>query len=241
MSQIARLLALTLPALIAFQALAEGMTLGLSGGWAMATVRGDDTDLVTTADEADRSARQGFFAGLDVGYTLPIGLSFGSGARFVSKGYRVTYKGDSLDGGDSFSSADGDTEEKLNANYLELPLLFGYHANVDDTFHFSLAAGPYVGFLISQSYAVEDENGDSVFTNDVENVEILKGFDFGVEVQARFLAGLSKEDRIGLTVGYSFGMLNVADQDEVEQELNLFDFDAKNSALMLGLAYEHSF
>jgi hypothetical protein len=218
------------------------VSVGLSGGWAMASVGGDegtsDTDLNedlndTDADEG-RGARQGFYAGLDVNYTLPAGLVFGSGLRFHAKGFRADNNNEDND----FSST-GDTQETLNVSYLEIPLLLGYRLAASEAFSMVIAGGPYAAFAVAQSYQVEDENGTELIVDD--ELKMMKGFDFGLEIQARFMASLSAADSLGLQVAYSFGLANAANEAELEDELGLYDYEASNRSFMLGLAYEHAF
>jgi hypothetical protein len=83
-----------------------------------------------TAGLSNAVSKTGPILGVNIGFNL-MGIALGTGFNFSSKGFQ------------SGSST------PYNANYLNIPLLFAFNFNISKV-EIDLAAGPYVGILLSQ-------------------------------------------------------------------------------------------
>ncbi len=125
--------------------------------------------------------------------------------------------------------ADFNSEAKLN--YLLIPILakFGWDLDAQKKFRITVAAGPYVGFLLS---AKQVTSGNSQLYLDPAGMEPLpigsQSFDttnniksqlnttnFGVDgsVGIEYLLGKTKHDKIFFEVGGNYGFLNIQKGD----------------------------
>lgn len=121
--------------------------------------------------------------------------------------------------------ANFNSEAKLD--YLLIPILakFGWDLNVQKNFRITVAAGPYVGFLLSANQVT---SGNSTLYLDPGQMEALpigpQSFDttnniksqlnttnFGVEgsVGIEYLLGKTRHDKIFFEVGGNYGFLNI--------------------------------
>ena len=105
--------------------------------------------------------------------------------------------------------ADGST--KLNMNYLNIPLLFGFGNR------FSIQAGPQVGFLLSAK-EVGELNGSSM---DDDLMDFSNTVDFSLVLGLEFKAS----ENIALGSRLNYGMTNVFKEiDDYEIENRVFHF-----------------
>ena len=88
-------------------------------------VNGDTTGLSNT------NSKTGPMIGVNVNFNL-LGIALGTGFNYSSKGF----------------STGGSGQE--SANYINIPLLFAFNFDVGKKVQVDLAAGPYVGILLSQ-------------------------------------------------------------------------------------------
>ena len=88
-------------------------------------VNGDTTGL------SNANSHTGPMLGVNVNFNL-LGLALGTGFNFSSKG---------------FQTGSGTQE---NANYMNIPLMFAFGFDVSKKATIDLAAGPYIGILLSQ-------------------------------------------------------------------------------------------
>ncbi len=88
-------------------------------------VNGDTTGL------SNANSKTGPMIGLNVNFNL-LGIALGTGFNYSSKGFST--------GG----------SEQESANYINIPLMFAFNFDVGKKVQVDLAAGPYVGILLSQ-------------------------------------------------------------------------------------------
>jgi hypothetical protein len=88
-------------------------------------VNGDTTGL------SNSNSKTGPMVGVDVSFNL-LGFALSTGFNYSSKGFST--------GG----------SQQVNANYINIPLMFAFNFDVGSKVQVDLAAGPYVGILLSQ-------------------------------------------------------------------------------------------
>ncbi|MDL2241381.1 PorT family protein [Bacteroidales bacterium OttesenSCG-928-L03] len=112
-----------------------------------------------------------------------------------------------------------------NLNYLQLPIYAGYRIDLGTGLELILAAGPYFSYGV---YASNDEfkkNGGLVK---------LDRFDMGLS----FMGGIQLNDKMQITVGYDWGVKNIADSDKWDSgESNIKLPSIRNRNLKLSVGY----
>ncbi len=88
-------------------------------------VNGDTTGL------SNANSKTGPMVGVNVNFNL-LGIALGTGFNYSSKGFSTGGSGQG------------------NANYINIPLMFAFNFDVGTKVQIDLAAGPYVGILLSQ-------------------------------------------------------------------------------------------
>lgn len=141
--------------------------------------------------DADMDAKIGFNAGVTMDYAITNEMYVLTGLELNSKGAKQSLEGDKV---------------TMNLLYLQLPVHFGYKLQVAEATKLVFHAGPYVGFGVAgKSSATVD--GEKV-KEDSFGDEGFKRFDFGLGL------GVGAEfGKIGVGLGYDFGLLNIIDAD----------------------------
>lgn len=163
-------------------------TVGITGGASFANVT-----VKSGGISVSPKLKTGITAGLFIDAPLSSNFSFQPALNFVQKGYVV--KEDSY-------------KDKLNLNYLEVPLNFVYHTNKSEGFF--IGAGPSVAFGISG----KEKYTDSDFPEDNSTDKIkfgssddeIKRIDFGANV----LAGYKLAGGFMVSGNYNLGLSNIA-------------------------------
>lgn len=139
--------------------------------------------------DADMDAKIGFNAGVTMDYAITNEMYVLTGLELNSKGAKQSLEGDKV---------------TMNLLYLQLPVHFGYKLQVAEATKLVFHAGPYVGFGVAgKSSATVD--GEKV-KEDSFGDEGFKRFDFGLGL------GVGAEfGKIGVGLGYDFGLLNIID------------------------------
>lgn len=152
----------------------------------------------------DGNTRTGFHAGVII--DIPFVESFGlqTGLFYSSKGT-------------SYEALDGDIEETISMNYLELPILASYRYNFNEATQFQFNTGPYVAYGLSGTLKVK-EYGGITQKADFFDFDDTKRFDVGWQVGC----GLKFAKNFYIGVAYEFGFMNVVD-----------DAKSKNSNFMV--------
>jgi hypothetical protein len=132
-----------------------------------------------TTGLSNAESKTGPVLGLNIGFNL-MGIALGTGFNYSSKGFQ------------SGSST------PYNANYLNIPLLFAFNFNISKV-EIDLAAGPYVGILLSEDkneyYALK--NIDLGLTGSVQGTYFFNRFMgalLGVKYEHGGLNGLLEEN-----------------------------------------------
>ena len=163
-------------------AAAQGLTYGVKGGVALATLAEEDEGDTISFDN-----RVGLIAGGFVNWPLAGRLSLQPEALFTQKGARVEEGGGTL------------TQQ---LDYLDVPVLVQYRLSGSDARYLSLFAGPAIGVRLRArsrasfgGTAVEDDVSDQVTSTDLSIVGGL-GYQRGrVSIEGRYAWGVSDIDK----------------------------------------------
>ena len=166
---------------------------GISAGPAFANITAKSEGISVSSPKL----KVGFTAGLFVDALLSSNFSFQPALNFVQKG--AMWK-------------DGSAKDKLNLNYIEMPLNFVYNTTQHDGFF--VGGGPSLGIGISgrEKYTdkdfPEDNSNDKItFGSDEDDI---KRADFGVN----FLAGYKLSGGITVAANYNLGLSNIANKSD---------------------------
>jgi hypothetical protein len=176
----------------------------------------DDSNLPTP------SSNFGFTAGLNIDHSLSEKVSITSGINFSVKGFNILSNTTIL-------NEDVSVEGRLNLNYLEVPVLFGYSIYLQKT-KLIFLGGPYMAFGVGGQgkSTIKFRNRTANETRDVSwgNKEgDLKRVDFGgqVGIGAQF-------SKLKVNCLYGLGFPNVFANRAENQEF-------RNSVISLALNY----
>lgn len=138
---------------------------------------------VANVDASGCSSRIGFHAGI----RTTIGIPSVSNGFYGNAGALLSLKG---------TKAAGIT---FNPYYLDIPVHFGYKYAINETLALFGEFGPFFGIgLFGKT------DGLDVFSDEVG----YKRFDFGLGLRA----GLEFNQKVPVSIGYDFGVLDVADE-----------------------------
>ena len=167
---------------------------GARVGLNVSTITGDDTDNA----KAKAGMNLGGVIGLRVSDTTPI---------FLESGLYFTMCG-----------AKGEGKEKIDLNYLEIPILFKYGIQVTDDIAVLPYLGPTFRFGVGGSMKTDDGTGAG-------NTNTMTSFksdrysrpDVGMKI------GCGAEyNKLYLELGYQFGITNIRDDDNISQHNGAF-------------------
>lgn len=151
-------------------------------------------------DASGTDAKIGFNAGVTLDYGFTPDVYLLTGLQLTTKGFKVKV-----------------LSEKLTSNlmYLQLPVHVGYKLTVAEATKIVFHAGPYAAYGIGGKTEGEKSFQDGAY----------KKFDFGVGL------GVGAEfGKIGVDLGYDFGLANINDTD--------VDGKLKNMNAYLTLGYK---
>ena len=204
-----KVLFIALMAIFAVNASAQDIAFSVNAGVGMANFYGDGTD------ESDAKFAYKVGVGMEVPFTEMWSLQ--TGLNFVSKGA----KGD----------LEGVADTKINALYLELPVMAGVRFAAGNDFNVLLKAGPYLAYGVGGKIKTEATTGADIIDDNAKG-EVDT---FGDNTMKRFDAGLGcgvsfefSEFVIGLD-GH-FGLTNIAQKSGD-------GFSPKNISAFLTLGY----
>jgi len=176
-------------------------------------------------DHVDGRPNLGLRAGLVADFGISDNFSIQPGLQFVMKGARTEYSVD-LPG-----APNTEFQDKININYIEVPLNVMYKTREDGT-GFMVGAGPYFGYAfggkrVSQINNVEIRNSELSFgdnaDDDIKNLDVGVGLNVGYMLPVGvFVRGYgqysfsniypvpeskyeTKNYGFGISVGYMFG------------------------------------
>lgn len=192
-------------ALIGFasQASAAGMYAGVKAGANFGNVSGDDAP-------DDTSMRTGFAGGLFLGKDVSEEFGFRAEALWVQKGA-------SWD--EDFGPGIGVFEVTGKFDYIDIPVFFVYHLPAGETVKIDLFAGPSFNFNISAKGEVDG--------GDEEDIENVKGFEFGAAIGAGITKMMASGKAFGLDARYSLGATSVI--EDVDTPSGTVETDLKTS------------
>ena len=187
-------------------------------------------------------------AGFHLGTKAQLDLPQVIDGMYVNAGALFSQKGAKLDMGDM-------GYEKINAYYLEIPIHVGYKYDINDNFSVFGEAGPYFAVGLGGKTKTEELVYDNSSWNPEHFEKVrketyeydtfgnggLKRFDLGLGIHA----GVEFKKKFSLSIGYDWGLLNVAkNQNEgADSDYPLEDGEIdvvtsiKNGNLSLTLGY----
>lgn len=206
---------------VATNAQEKPITFGVRGGVNLSNMNGDINE---------NDAKFGFTAGISLDYAFNPNVYLLTGLDFSMKGFKsnITVQGVS----ESITA-----DLKLNLSYIQLPIHIGYKLDVAENTKVVFHAGPYLAYGVSGKWKAEaDGQKESVnaFSNDAIDSDVpkLKRFDFGLGL------GVGAEfGRIGVNLGYDFGLVNVIDKYMFE-DYGQIDASIKNMNGYLTIGYK---
>ncbi len=145
-----------------------------------------------------------------IAFDRPIGSNgvfWNSGLLLATKGWKYKY-----------SDSDGDYEEKLNANKLEIPVTFGYKYKVNDDIAIDARIGGFANYDVFGKYKEKYDGGEESYNlDDLDDYDRFSaGVQFGVggwyqklNFNITYQNGLvkqneSKEKNWMISLGYAF-------------------------------------
>lgn len=180
--------------MVAFVASAQSqVNWSVKAGIGMSNMVGDDAE--------GTEAKFGYKFGLGLECPFDQTWSLQTGLNFVAKGAGI-------DGEDA----------KINALYLELPVMAAARFAVSDATNIVLSAGPYIGFGVGGKAKVEEWDGDVKVTieQDTFGDDAFRRFDVGLGI------GVAAEfDRIVVGLDGQFG-LNKLHKDLKAKNISAF-------------------
>jgi len=174
----------------------NGMTLGVKAGFNISSLSVDEDEL-----DVDKKSRAGLVAGVFMVKELRRNFALQIEALVSQKG--VKFENFALSGEDL----------KVRLTYLEIPVLARYTLPMNmggtNESRIHVLAGPTIGFKVSDSQKLGDEDLEEEFDQD------LKGADVGLAIGAAF-----EMRKFLIDVRYTFGLMNIND-DLDEDELSV--------------------
>jgi opacity protein-like surface antigen len=181
-------------------------------------IGGNLSTVTTTEDSEGLKSNPGFQIGVTLDYELAENVYLLSGLELVQKGFKVELEEDGL-------------EYTLTGKplYLQIPIHIGYKFDLGNA-KFVPQVGPYLAYGLggkaTTKMSVDDVEMD--MSTDVDYFDEdnnVKKLDLGLTVGAGLEIG-----KIGVNLGYSLGLMNIADSDD--------DSSVKNGSLFITVGYK---
>lgn len=138
---------------------------------------------------------------------------------YINGGILLTLKGAQLDYG-------YELDANCDAYYIEVPIHFGYKHVISENIAIFGEFGPYFAYGIFGKFKVSSE-GESLKVNTFSNVGGVKHFDWGLG----FRAGIEINQKVPISFGYDFGLIDINKYDDVAPNL-------KNSNFTVAIGYK---
>ena len=146
-------------------------------------IEGQDPTSTFRKEHVDGRPNVGLRAGLVADFGISDNFSIQPGLQFVMKGVRNEFTVD-LPG-----APNTEYQEKMNLNYIELPIYLQYKTREDGT-GFMVGAGPYFGYAFGGkivSQINDTEVGDRELSFGDNNNDDIKNLDVGVGVNLGYM------------------------------------------------------
>lgn len=169
---------------------------------------------LTGSDIEDTKAKFGYKLGVGLECPFDQTWSLQTGLNLVSKGAKS----------DKYDAEGAEGQVKVNAMYLELPVMAAARFVVDNTTNIVISAGPYLGVGVGGKSKVEAKAGGTKVTveEDTFGDDAFRRFDFGLGI------GVAAEfDRIVVGLDGQFGL------NKLHKDVN-----AKNLSAFLTVGYK---
>lgn len=131
--------------------------------------------------------------------------------------------------GTKFDDAGDITNEKINADYIEIPVLVKYLIPTQGNFKPNIFVGPYVGILASLKHKWTENGADST----VDAKDEAKSTDFGAVFGVGFDYKVGESGMFTFDARYSLGLSNIAKDPVGDAKLKV-----NNIAVMIGYAFD---
>lgn len=210
---------------------AQAQLFGIEGGVTFNTLKMELDD-----EDFDHGYRTGFKLGGFIDAPIGRGASFQPGLYYITKGSEFETKNTYSTGGTTIRET---MDQKIQINYLEIPLNFQFKLNPMRRSGLFFGAGPYVAFAmggdVDTKYTLKDLNtGISTTDRDSYDLELgddpdeddIRKTDWGINLNIGYVGvgGLFMRGNAGI------GLSNIIPgQDD--------DFSAKNLSFGLSLGY----
>lgn len=171
----------------------DKVAFGVKAGMNVSTLSGD----VNGAD-----AKVGFNVGVTLDYAFTENLYLLTGLDFTQKGAKFKGAIDEIE-------YTGDAKLTLNPMYLQIPIHVGYKFEIAENTKLVIQAGPYLAYGVAGKAKAEASGVGSEKVG-VFRSGLMKNFDFGLGLGTGVEFG-----KIGVKLGYDFGVINVWDADGV--------------------------
>jgi len=191
---------------------------GLEGGPSLISLRGNDI----IDDLNDPTI--GFTGGLFFQYNFNKIIALRTNLAYERKGSIVkqqTY--------DSSSNSYWDVKTNLNFDYLTLPLL--NRAPFGNRVLFFVNTGPYLGYLLKQTYV---ESGENIPTKTLVATSSFKKFDLGVSAGLGLLVPIKQNLAFSLEARNNLGLYDIS----ATPIINDGSVKTNSTNLLLGIVYK---
>lgn len=166
----------------------------------------------------------GFQLGVTLDYNISKEFYLQSGLSFTTKGTKTKITDPNYFTGNAYVEANID--QKINLNYLQLPLMAGYKVYVDDNINIILSGGAYVAYGIGGKITETTKYGNSNKEKeklDSFGLKALKDFDYGA------IANIGVEfGHITTSLGYEIGIMDIGREHNTRNQ---------NISIMLGYKF----
>lgn len=149
---------------------------------------------------------------------------------FIEGSVLYSAKGAKMDFGDLGSN-------KINANYIEVPIHIGYVYNINPELDIRGSVGPYFAYGIGGKMEVSEsdwyyDSYENTKYNTFSDDSGLKRFDLGLG----FKAGVEYKNNYQLSIGYDFGLIDTYNKSKNEEDYDVTG-TLKNSNFKVSVAY----
>ena len=171
----------------------EKVTIGLRVGMNVANIGGKNID--------GFDSKIGLNGGVSVDFNLTNSFSINSGLFFTQKGAKAE---------------DGDYEERLTANFIELPIYASYRMNFAPQSQLQIFFGPYLDYGV-YGKITEKEDGEEESYSVYEGEDSFKRFQMGLGIGAGYTF-----HKVYVGLQYQFGLTKMFDAGDAKPKYNNF-------------------
>lgn len=193
------LVALALAVGVTVSAQEKKVELGVKGGMNISNFSGD----VQNTD-----AKIGFNVGVTLDYAFTNELYLLTGLEFTTKGAKTNVSESEYEYQNGYGYEHIEViKGTFNPMYLQIPIHIGYKLDVTENTKLVFRAGPYIAYGVGGKVSAKQANEKESIG--IFRTGLMKNFDFGLGL------GVGAEfGKIGVNLGYDFGIINTWDVNE---------------------------